>query len=244
MRRSRGFTLIELLVVIAIIAILAAILFPVFARAREKARQTSCLSNVKQLDLAVLMYKQDYDEVFPYTNWGNTVAAPEPTAANWPCGLYPYIKNKQLFQCPSQNDGCVMAASKLAPGSPWASGGGTTYAINEELFSGSVRDARIKAPAETLVFADCRCNWIGGYWGQPDAIRARLGRVRQGTRDGRCDGASACTTNWTAAADDNTVHNGGENLGFADGHAKWARAPGILTVRVPTGWLRYFVDEW
>jgi len=67
MKRSRnGFTLIELLVVIAIIAILAAILFPVFARAREKARQTSCLSNLKQLSLAILMYAEDYDETLPY----------------------------------------------------------------------------------------------------------------------------------------------------------------------------------
>jgi len=68
----RGFTLIELLVVIAIIAILAAILFPVFARAREKARQSSCLSNVKQLDLAVQMYIQDYDEMLPYGQGGLT----------------------------------------------------------------------------------------------------------------------------------------------------------------------------
>ncbi len=98
---KRGFTLIELLVVIAIIAILAAILFPVFARAREKARQTSCLSNQKQLALAWHMYVQDYDEwIPPYSRmvwtggsyyWGE----------RWYEVLAPYIKNTQVFGCPS-----------------------------------------------------------------------------------------------------------------------------------------------
>ncbi|MGC9318960.1 MAG: prepilin-type N-terminal cleavage/methylation domain-containing protein [Armatimonadota bacterium] len=95
--RRRGFTLIELLVVIAIIAILAAILFPVFARAREKAKQSSCLSNVKQVMLGLLMYAQDYDETFlpgalcyptPYTEWFET--------------LEPYLKNDEILRCPSQ----------------------------------------------------------------------------------------------------------------------------------------------
>jgi prepilin-type N-terminal cleavage/methylation domain-containing protein len=93
--QRRGFTLIELLVVIAIIAILAAILFPVFAKAREKARQTSCLSNTKQLCLSFLMYVQDYDEVFP-----GRVMAPTP-AVSWVALIYPYTKNSQLFRCPS-----------------------------------------------------------------------------------------------------------------------------------------------
>src|SRR5690349_8547163 len=98
-RKSKavGFTLIELLVVIAIIAILAAILFPVFAQAREKARQTSCLSNMKQLGLSVLMYVQDYDEVYPIgvlNDWNNS----------WPVAVQPYIKSIDLFRCPSDGD--------------------------------------------------------------------------------------------------------------------------------------------
>jgi len=95
-RRSgagRGFTLIELLVVIAIIAILAAILFPVFAKAREKARQTSCLSNCKQIGTAAMMYVQDYDETFPK-------AQPQ-VGWRWYEVLYAYVKNGQMFQCPS-----------------------------------------------------------------------------------------------------------------------------------------------
>jgi len=96
----RGFTLIELLVVIAIIAILAAILFPVFAKAREKARQSSCTSNEKQICLAVMSYAQDYDEILPaYYNFGAAVPA---GARYWQEVIMPYIKNTQVFVCPSR----------------------------------------------------------------------------------------------------------------------------------------------
>src|SRR5262245_9883677 len=100
--KRTAFTLIELLVVIAIIAILAAILFPVFAQAREKARQTSCLSNMKQLGLGVMMYAQDYDETY--------VVQGEPTAANgwgwqmtWIVHVQPYLKNYGVIRCPSDS---------------------------------------------------------------------------------------------------------------------------------------------
>ena len=112
----RGFTLIELLVVIAIIAILAAILFPVFAKAREKARQTACLSNVKQLMLGIKMYVQDYDEVNPYMRinldgWSGGMTggvARYPGCVTgyfvpWFQAVMPYVKNTQLWNCPSQD---------------------------------------------------------------------------------------------------------------------------------------------
>ncbi len=114
----KGFTLIELLVVIAIIAILAAILFPVFARAREKARQASCQSNLKQLSLGVLMYAQDYDErtCGAYGNSSRYTGIPIPRGpiSNrggasswwfWADMIYPYVKNRQLFICPSYPGG-------------------------------------------------------------------------------------------------------------------------------------------
>ncbi len=97
--KRQGFTLIELLVVIAIIAILAAILFPVFARAREKARQTSCLSNVKQLMLGVHMYAQDFDEYFVSSWYSGGLAYPG--LYQWDGAITPYIKNTQIFRCPS-----------------------------------------------------------------------------------------------------------------------------------------------
>jgi len=107
---SRGFTLIELLVVIAIIAILAAILFPVFAQAREAARKTTCLSNNKQLGLAVMQYVQDYDEMYPCISWdtppigdanNDTHSANYLTAVNWMYRIMPYMKNRQILLCPS-----------------------------------------------------------------------------------------------------------------------------------------------
>ena len=138
---KRGFTLIELLVVIAIIAILAAILFPVFARAREKARQASCQSNLKQCMLAALMYSQDYDERLP----GHTM---NPTSTEgWPMWydvFEPYTKNQQLRQCPSlpsasMGYGYNVALSSIRPGfMVW-----TGYAL-----------AQIDKPAETILIAD------------------------------------------------------------------------------------------
>src|SRR5579875_2728267 len=111
-RFSAGFTLIELLVVIAIIAILAAILFPVFAKAREKARQTACISNEKQLGLAILQYAQDNDEPYPCgagfkRNGGYR-------GQGWGGEAYPYVKNTAVFACP--DDQYVPDAASVAQG--------------------------------------------------------------------------------------------------------------------------------
>jgi len=113
--RSKGFTLIELLVVIAIIAILAAILFPVFARARENARQTSCLSNLKQIALGYLMYVQDYDGMAP-NNPGNWGGFPDIV---WRVQIQPYIKNTQIYHCPSHrgsgDDASYSVSNRFSP---------------------------------------------------------------------------------------------------------------------------------
>src|ERR1039458_9997329 len=108
MRLRRGFTLIELLTVIAIIAILASILFQVFAKAREKAERTSCLSNFKQLGLAALAYATDYDNTYCMFSQGNGFAGFQGYGGGdgprWADELYPYVKNSQLFDCPTTDD--------------------------------------------------------------------------------------------------------------------------------------------
>ena len=159
---KRGFTLIELLVVIAIIAILAAILFPVFARAREKARQTSCLSNLKQIGLGVMMYAQDYDECLP----GYIYPATSVPRLYWYQMIAPYVKNDQVFICPS--------ARTTTP---------TGYGHNYRFISYGMLDptnavgdpitslGSIVYPAETIIIADARQYYVRGpgttttsYW--------------------------------------------------------------------------------
>jgi prepilin-type N-terminal cleavage/methylation domain-containing protein len=131
--KKRAFTLIELLVVIAIIAILAAILFPVFAQAREKARQTSCLSNTKQICLAFAQYSQDYDERYSARDMNYNATGSQQYGWRW-C-LQPYIKNTQIFNCPSNPD---TPPGYVDEGYPNGSGGivpnsqiSTNYSIND-----------------------------------------------------------------------------------------------------------------
>jgi prepilin-type N-terminal cleavage/methylation domain-containing protein/prepilin-type processing-associated H-X9-DG protein len=162
MTGRRGFTLIELLVVIAIIAILAAILFPVFARAREKARQTSCLSNLKQIGLAETMYQQDYDE----TTGTYIQSAPSGVADDysWIDLLMPYVNNTQLFECPSAENGYrtddVGALGSYGANISETDVGGLT---GKGYLYCHRKVASFKAPAETAIFADTNGNHYFRY---------------------------------------------------------------------------------
>lgn len=143
--RRRGFTLIELLVVIAIIAILASILFPVFARARESARQTACRSNVKQIITAVQMYTNDYDEAHPI------VQAVDPGSGTllyaWPWAMNSYIKNNQVWRCNSDSK----QTDTLDPADP--TDREVTYGLNYRFLSGTAL-AGIAKPADTVMICD------------------------------------------------------------------------------------------
>ena len=214
MSRRNGFTLIEVLVVIAIIAILAAILFPVFAKAREKARQSSCLSNLKQIGTSVMMYAQDYDEMYPmsYQDVSSGAGSALQIPMTWPNRLQPYIKNQQLYKCPSDGrapnvdfTGCRPIAQSYCwnywmgmdiPG--WYDPGSYhTYLVTCSL-------SDVKAPAQCAMLWDDSSDWLAAGWG---------GRFN--TLD---------SPDWAYDLGPGTLkgrHNGGDNLVFADGHAKW-----------------------
>lgn len=144
----KGFTLIELLVVVAIIAILAAILVPVFARAREKANQTNCASNLKQIILAALMYTQDYDELFVIYRYPNT-----PIKYYWPHKLEPYIKNQTVWRCPSRQSASIT----------WE------YGINYYHCCGAPL-ATMPSPAEMLAFCDNQHQMAGCPGGHSSGV--------------------------------------------------------------------------
>jgi len=184
--RRNGFTLIELLVVIAIIAILAAILFPVFARAREKARQTTCTSNLKQLALGMLMYVQDYDEKFPGGGIAHYAGGPGGYPQDACCVerniyieiLQPYVKNRQLAICPSgQDDWPGRPATPYGPG-----GVNTHYKFKHALCANNagVKIANCQWPSEQFMYTEYRA------WHYDGACGCRSGAEWNAARTYNC----------------------------------------------------------
>jgi prepilin-type N-terminal cleavage/methylation domain-containing protein/prepilin-type processing-associated H-X9-DG protein len=239
--RKSGFTLIELLVVIAIIAILAAILFPVFAQAREKARQAACLSNEKQIGLAFLQYASDYDESLPFGN-GTIQAAPPYTAnscnrtSGWAGPLYPYVKSKTVYLCPNDEDN-----SQISYVMNQALGGGQNFYPREQPLSAMV------SPALTVcLFEGSSVKGVAPYSGQPTYIIPTID-VSSPTERASPSGSGGCNygNNYGGPAGPGFVyatgtfhnsgngnctgvnvvskarHSSGSNYILLDGHAKW-----------------------
>jgi prepilin-type N-terminal cleavage/methylation domain-containing protein/prepilin-type processing-associated H-X9-DG protein len=214
---KKGFTLIELLVVIAIIAILAAILFPVFARAREKARQASCMSNEKQMILACIMYKTDYDGRFPRNCTSSSATGCVPPGWDWREVTQPYVKNWDLYTCPSNET----VSHSCKPGVPRSFAGQNLggYAANagrpgvlgqigngpfgnswhrqspkESLFQDSARLISIME-TDSYCIMSCGVGHMGADWGSTEPTWDR--RRRQ--------------------------HNDGMNCAYYDGHVKFVK---------------------
>lgn len=223
-KRRSGFTLIELLVVIAIIAILAAILFPVFAKAREAARKSSCASNVKQILTGVMQYVQDYDEVYPGSH-----ASIAGANVYWVQRIDPYIKNTGVFKCPSDSFTGVRWATSPAPAgypNPFP----VSYAANYFIHAAGnnsavgVALASIAAPATTVYLSDgggtanAAAPWLQPFPGNTNKVGAW---ILQDPAPANNWGSPSATmsgdSNWCAP---NPRHSESINVGFADGHVK------------------------
>ena len=213
-RRIRGFTLIELLVVIAIIAILAAILFPVFARAREKARTTACQNNIKQLGTAFAMYRSDYDGGMP-PNW---YLADNNVAYRWIHLIYTYIYNDQIFQCPSKPcDGTPIWSPPYTTMGPYSSYYYAHYYMN------NTNEADVQDVAGTIILFD-------GWWFPYQPIDWNQGMFHSPNADG------TVMARWINGEWQNTLyvnqaiveqirrHSDGVNATYFDAHVKFTKA--------------------
>jgi prepilin-type N-terminal cleavage/methylation domain-containing protein/prepilin-type processing-associated H-X9-DG protein len=231
MKNRYAFTLIELLVVIAIIAILAAILFPVFASAREKARSTSCLSNEKQLGLGFMQYTQDYDEQFmPADN-----ATVGMLGHGWGSRVYPYVKSAHVYQCPDDSMGDGKGVQYHI-----------SYAYNVCLdptnggFWNNSAVASLNAPAATILTVEitgCQADVVDSVGSNLDYTESTDGddgggtfmkwaRLQTGTIGNRPYNAK-----WMTGP--TGLHTDGSNYLLADGHAKWLKPSSVSAGGVP-----------
>src|SRR6266851_5333411 len=212
-----GFTLIELLVVIAIIAILAAILFPVFALAREKARSSMCLSDQRQLGTAMSMYIQDYDDRFP--TWLDDVPKDvnHPNGKNtWVENLQPYCKNKKIWLCPSDNTPGFSTSYPKSQNSYW---------LNAYIFRWSGRNSQVKSPYPSAALAEI--NYPATTIVLCDGPANDGQHVWPGPPHEWCGNQAGCV-----AAE--TRHSGGINFILGDFHAKWYRVDALRTTVDPS----------
>jgi prepilin-type processing-associated H-X9-DG protein/prepilin-type N-terminal cleavage/methylation domain-containing protein len=239
-KKSSGFTLIEILVTLGIIVILAAILFPVFAKARASARRTSCASNLKQLATAIMMYMQDHDQTYPMIVQNKTANVSPSNPFGWADSLDPYVKNTQVFQCPDEAKAPNPSGHGLPvdPTTSSATGGYTDYWINAQLngVSGSTYYSLAKgdiiSPTQTVLLAEGGGNsarYTANGCAASNVGDSHIADDGHPYNDTVLNTPFSCTstavgvlvntsTNLTGAA---YRHLGGSNYAFADGHVKW-----------------------
>lgn len=242
----KAFTLIELLVVIAIIAILASILFPVFARARENARRSSCQSNQKQLALGMLQYLQDYDSRFPGLTGSvalNSNDISGPGVVNdgmWGNKIYPYVKSMQLYKCPSAKSAYALFPSTYAMNAMIACGAvGGQYTQWGPLCGGyGVNESIVDKPAQTIMLLE----EASGY----DQATTSSGQKWLGTYTAyQLDGDYISGYGFNGQSYGNEapyfrqIHLQGENMAFVDGHVKWISEGHLLTLGVTVPYAGY-----
>ena len=211
--RLRAFTLIELLVVIAIIAILAAILFPVFGRARENARRSSCQSNLKQIGLGIMQYVQDYDERYPVRYYNNYASGG--LEEGWAYLMQPYVKSTQLLQCPSEPNPATTSINAAGYSDYWYS---DVIGRSNGAGSAGVSAAEFTATALTVMNGDGEngTSLLGMEWGDWSNYVLVQG---------------SAVPRFTAAR----RHLEGGNYSFADGHVKWLRPEKITNDAASVG---------
>jgi prepilin-type N-terminal cleavage/methylation domain-containing protein/prepilin-type processing-associated H-X9-DG protein len=240
-RSLSGFTLIELLVVIAIIAILAAILFPVFAQAREKARETQCLSNKKQIGLAIMQYVQDYDEVYPINDWsychvtqvgpivggvgsGNCTAPNEwaDTQIGWMESIQPYVKSSGVLQCPDAKNSSLTFID--------GPGGGAAGEVIAPWCEIGANEWIVSSVSPTVYTVQWKGNISMGKIGQPAALPlvadSVFGTFIDAARlmNANYDSTKPTQPWWTypvTPVPSMARHQGGCSIVYGDGHAKW-----------------------
>jgi prepilin-type N-terminal cleavage/methylation domain-containing protein len=207
-KTKSGFTLIELLVVIAIIAILASILFPVFGRARENARRSSCQSNLKQIGLGFMQYTQDYDERYPI---GPDIAPViKGTKASWDILIQPYLKSSQIITCPS--DSYSTTQTVAAFGGPAKRSYAMAWYLTEDWTQEGINIAKIKAPALTVLLMDKINN-------PPDGTDRWMWYSMSGWND-QASTDSGKNFNEGASATASGIHLGTNTFLYTDGHVK------------------------